>query len=104
LNILFKKTTAQMNVYFYCYPHGPADRAGYEHEIVALAEGLIELGHTPKGNVNYWLKSTKQDDYLIKQYEPKDLNEFDVIVFSSVIYDYQRQDILPQNIFDANRK
>lgn len=93
-----------MNVYFYCYPHGPADRAGYEHEIVALAEGLIELGHTPKGNVNYWLKSTKQDDYLIKQYEPKDLNEFDVIVFSSVIYDYQRQDILPKNIFDANRK
>lgn len=93
-----------MNVYFYCHPHGPADKAGYEHQIIVLAEGLESMGITPKGNVNYWLKSNNEGDYLIRKYHTNDLNEFDIVVFSSTIWNYQSQHLLPKNLFSTNRK
>jgi hypothetical protein len=93
-----------MNVYFYCYPHGPADKAGYEHQIIALAEGLDSMGVNFKGNVNYWLKSNHEEDYLIKKHHTDDLNEFDVVVFSSTIWNYKSQELLPDDLFSSNRK
>src|SRR6056297_3072618 len=93
-----------MNVYFFCYPHGPANKAGYEHQIIALAEGLESMGITPKGNVNYWLKTPHEDEYLIKKHPADDLNDYDVVVFSSTIWDYESRDLLPKKLFSADRK
>jgi hypothetical protein len=43
-----------MRVYFFCRSPGPPENAGYEHGLVALAEGLRELGIAIAGNRNYW--------------------------------------------------
>lgn len=93
-----------MKILFYCYPHGPADRAGYEHQIISLAEGLESIGITPKGNVNYWLKSNNEGDYLIRKQHVNNLNDFDVIVFSSVLWNYESQHLLPKELFSKTRK
>lgn len=93
-----------MNVFFFCSPPGPPDNTGYEHQIIALAEGLLELGFTPKGNVNYWLRSTEEGDYLINRYEYTDLNEFDVVVFSNQVINFQGSDYLPDDLFNTDRE
>jgi hypothetical protein len=93
-----------MTFYFFCYPHGPTDRAGYEHEMVALAEGLKELNIKIFGNVNYWPASPESDRYLISYQPEVHFQECDVVVFSSVLYNYERLDLLPENLFDKNRK
>jgi len=93
----------QLKVYFYCYPLGPAEHAGYEHQLIALAEGLMALGIQPLGNVNYWLKSPNSDDYLIKAHQPEDLNAFDLVIFSSTFYGYHRTDLLPDDLFSTER-
>ncbi len=93
-----------MKVYFICFPHGPADRAGYEHQIIALAEGFQELGIDYYGNVNYWRTGWQEDRFLIRELNPVDLNDFDVVIFSSWIYDYCRTDLLPKGLFDVKRK
>ncbi|MCB0308533.1 MAG: hypothetical protein KDD48_04110 [Bdellovibrionales bacterium] len=59
------------------YPYGDDH---YFHEMVALAEGLKELGYRVMGNVDYWKTPTK-DTYLI---EKNDSDDFDV-----GIYDYR---------------
>ncbi len=93
----------QLKVYFYCYPHGPAEKAGYEHQLVALAEGFEAMGVPPLGNVNYWLKQADSMDFLIKEHTPDDLNSFDLVIFSSTIYNYKRTDLLPSNLFATDR-
>jgi hypothetical protein len=93
-----------MIFYFFCYPHGPVGKAGYEHEIVALAEGLKELNVKIFGNVNYWSASPGSNDYLINDRPEVDFEKCDVVVFSSVIYNYERLDLLPKNLFCDRRK
>ena len=93
-----------MKIYFVCYPHGPAEKAGYEHPLVALAEGLQALGVTVAGNVDYWRNSTVPGDYLIKRYTGADLGGFDAVVFSSRLHDYNRLDLLPHGILSGSRK
>lgn len=92
-----------MKTYFFCYPQGPPERAGYQHQLIAIAEGLKEQGFEVLGNINYWLRSTKENDYLIKAYKTDDLNEFDVVLFSSRIIDYGSEYLLPNNLFSSQR-
>jgi hypothetical protein len=92
-----------MKIHFIIYPHGPSFRSGYQHQIVALAEGLTELGHSISGSENYWQISAAEPNFLIKKVNSSDLNEFDVVCFPSTHYDYQREGLLPKQLFSPNR-
>lgn len=66
-----------MRFKFFVIPIYPYGNDHYYHEIIALAEGLKELGHEVWGNVNYWFEPEK-GSYLIKKNESKD---FDVAIY-----------------------
>jgi len=90
-------------VYFFCYPHGPADRAGYEHQIVCLAEGLRGLGVPFFGNVNYWQEGNVPKDFLIRQTPHVSFRDADIVVFSSVLHRYEATHLLPRDLFNSKR-
>jgi hypothetical protein len=50
---------------FFITPIYPYGNDHYYHEMVALAEGLIELGHKVIGNTSYWFEP-ERGEYLIK--------------------------------------
>ncbi len=93
-----------MKVYFISLPHGPAEESGYQHELVAIAEGLKELGIEPLGNINYWLQSTAPNDWLIKEYHPQSLDEFDAVVFTGTLIHYKGEHLLPPEIYSPTRR
>lgn len=68
-----------MRVYFFCREPGPAEAAGYEHGLVALAEGLRALGVAVAGNRNLW---PQDHGWLIPQAQESP-EAFDVVVISS---------------------
>lgn len=90
-------------VYFFCVPHGPADRSGYEHAIVCIAEGLRLLGIQFSGNIDYWQEGNSRGDYLIRHNPDMSYRDADIVVFSSGIYNYQLMDLLPQDLFSSTR-
>jgi len=91
------------NIYFFCYPHGPAVRAGYEHEIVCIAEGLRQIGIPFSGNVDYWQEGNTPGDFLIRHDPDRHYQDADVVIFSSVTYDYESTHFLPPDLFSPNR-
>jgi hypothetical protein len=93
-----------MKVYFFCYPHGPANKSGYEHQIISIAEGLKLLNIDFSGNVNYWRNSVNEDDFLIKEEKDIDLDSVDAVVFSSALFYYKRLDLLNNDMFHSKRK
>ena len=92
------------SVYFFCYPHGPPDRAGYEHEIVCLAEGLRQLGLPFSGNVDYWQEGNSPNDFLIRHDPRRSHRDADVVIFSSVLYDYEATALLPPDLLNPARR
>ena len=57
-----------MRIYFWLSP--PTDReARYKPNIIAVAEGLKQLGHEVVANINYW-KETVDGDWLFKRARP----------------------------------
>lgn len=69
-----------MKVKFHITPVYPYGDDHYYHEIIAVAEGFKNLGHTIYGNANYWWQPEHQE-YLIKEDKSKD--------FDIAIYDYR---------------
>lgn len=61
-----------MRIYFFLVPPGPPEDAGYEHGLIALAEGFQSLGHFVAGNRNSW---------SIPQTE-ESANQFDLVLIS----------------------
>lgn len=93
-----------MKIHFICYPQGPAESAGYQHEIVSLAEGLTELGASVSGSENYWRNSIEEGDYLIRKSSDIDLDQYQVVVFHSTFHDYRSENLLPKQLFSSDRK
>ena len=92
------------NIFFFCYPHGPADRAGYEHEIVCIAEGLRQLSVPFSGNIDYWQEGNSPGDFLIRHDPDISYRNADVVVFSSVHYDYESMHLLPPDLLSPDRR
>jgi len=83
---------------------GPPEKAGYEHQSIVLAEGFEELGIQTLCNVNLWQKTINENDFLIKKVEDTSIyKDCDVVIFSSNIYSYQKQDLLPKELFTKVR-
>jgi hypothetical protein len=68
-----------MRVYFFCRQPGPPEAAGYEHGLVALAEGFRALGHEVAGNLDLWPVS---GGWLIPRTEESP-DSFDLAVISN---------------------
>ncbi len=90
-----------MKVYFIVHPQGPPDKAAYQHEIVAIAEGLKELSIMFKGNLDYWKLS--DGTYLINKAPIEDLEDYDLVISSAVLYYYDKQNLIPDIVFSKKR-
>lgn len=80
-----------MNVLFCTAPHGPPERTGYDHGLIALAEGLQALNragaqHRWSGTVPYWRQTPGQEDWLIPADGTVTWKNADVVVVSYLIW------------------
>lgn len=64
---------------FFVTPVYPYGHDHYYHEIIALAEGLTELGHEISCNVNYWFQPEK-NEFLLKENASE---EYDIAIYDS---------------------
>ena len=89
-------------VYFYCCPQGPAENSNYQHDIVALAEGLYDLNIPFYSNINYWKLTPLSDKYLFSHSPDVQPDHCDIVVLSSgwFINGYA----MPPQLFHRNRK
>src|SRR5438132_4098630 len=65
-------------VYFFC----GNEKGNLQEDVIALAEGLVELRIPFYGNCDYWLQSTQSDDYLIRHHPDVTPDDCDIVVVS----------------------
>ncbi len=94
-------------VYFYCRD----EEGNLQEDVIALAEGLRELGVPYFANTNYWLRSTTSGDYLLKHDPEIRPDDCDIVVvgytwpsyMDSVSFRVDRRP-LPEGLFKAGRR
>jgi hypothetical protein len=94
-------------VYFFC----SNEPGNLQEDIIAIAEGLKELGIQYFSNCNYWLQSPDPNDYLFKHHPEVAPEDCDVVVVSYTwpqwvrmgTFDLRRRP-LPEGLFQKNRK
>lgn len=96
--------SAKKKIYFICHPQGPAENAGFEHQLISLAEGLQALGHLTFSNINYWKNSLEENDYLLRYHEGISYKDCDYVVFTSNIISSKLFELLPEDLFSKDRK
>lgn len=96
-----------MRVYFYCRD----EPFNLQEDVVAIAEGLKELGVPFHGSCNYWLQSTQPYDYLIKHDPDIGPDDCDVVVVSYTWSIFMRpgsfdflERPLPDDLFKKGRR
>ena len=94
-------------VYFYCRH----EEANLQEDVIALAEGLNELGIRHYANTNYWQQSTTPGDYLLRHDPGVSPDDCDVVVVSYTWPSWMHPDTfrvdrqpLPEGLFKAGRK
>jgi hypothetical protein len=94
-------------VYFYCR----SEEGNLQEDVIALAEGLLELGIPFSGNCDYWLRSTRPDDYLIRHDPDITPDDCDVVVVSYTWASWTRMGTfervlrpLPAGLFKLGRR
>jgi len=75
-----------MRVYFFAWDK----RDNYQNDIVQLAEGLEELCVSFSGSCDYWQKSTKVGDYLIRRDDSVQPEDCDIVVVTYSWFRYVR--------------
>jgi hypothetical protein len=97
----------KLRVYIYC-----RDEPGnLQEDVIALTEGLLELGIPVHANCNYWLKSTESGDYLLRHDPEIGPDDCDVVIVSYTwphwikmnTFDLVRRP-LPEGLFKRGRK
>jgi hypothetical protein len=94
-------------VYFFCCN----EPGNLQEDVIALAEGLKELGVSYFSTCDYWLQSLDPDDYLFKHYPEVTHHDCDIVVVSYTwpqwvrmgTFDLRRQP-LPAGLFSKPRK
>jgi hypothetical protein len=87
-----------MVLYFFVRRQGPPEDAGYQHCLVALGEGLQELGVPFFSNDNYWRRN---DGWLFRQDPEVRPQDCDAIITSN---EYERVGSLPDGLFGGSRQ
>lgn len=94
-------------VFFYC----SNEPGNMQEDVIALAEGFLELGIPFHANCDYWLQSTTPGDYLFRHDPDVTPDDCDVVVISCTwphwvrmkTFDLRRQP-LPPGLFKEGRK
>jgi hypothetical protein len=94
-------------IFFYC-----CDEPGnLQEDVIALAEGLVELGIPFYANCNYWQQSTAPGDYLLRNDPGVTHDDCDIVVVSYTWPQWVRmqtfdlrQQPLPAGLFRNGRK
>src|SRR5262249_39044411 len=94
-------------VYFYCCN----DPGNLQEDVIALAEGFVELGIPFHASCNYWLQSTRPDDYLLRADPEVRPDDCDIVIVSYTwpywirmgTFDLVRRS-LPDGLFRKGRK
>jgi hypothetical protein len=94
-------------VYFYC----SNESGNLQEDVIALAEGLRELGVPFHANCDYWLQSTKTGDYLFRHSPDVRPDDCDIVVVSYTwvqwvrMGDFKpRRQPLPEDLFKLGRR
>lgn len=93
-------------IYFFCCN----EPDNYQDDIIPIAEGLQELGIPFYSNCNYWLQSTRPNDYLFKKNPDIKFQDCDIVVFPCNWFNWVRigkatkRRGFPEGIFDKKRK
>src|SRR5262249_39793494 len=94
-------------VYFFCRN----DSNELQEDVVALAEGLVELEIPFFANCDYWLQSTDPRDYLIKYTPEVTSDDCDIVVVSytwPLWFNRSTHEViprpLPQELFRKGRR
>jgi hypothetical protein len=85
-----------MKFYFFLRPQGPAEESGYQHCMIALAEGLRELGVAYYSNISYWKESKGN---LFEETDDAKPEDCDVVVTSD-----EYPGTIPGELFESGRK
>jgi hypothetical protein len=98
---------ASPRVYFFCRN----EPGNLQEDIIALAEGLLELGIPFYSNCDYWQQSLKADDYLLRHNPDVRHEDCDIVVLSYTWPFWVRmgtfdlfQKRLPEGLFRRGRK
>ena len=94
-------------VYFYCRD----EELNLQEDVIALAEGLNELGVRHYANTNYWQQSTTPGDYLLRHDPAVSPDDCDLVVVSYTWPSWMHPDTyrverrpLPEGLFKRGRK
>jgi hypothetical protein len=99
--------TIAPRVYFFC----GNEPGNLQEDVIALAEGLLELGIPFYSNCDYWQQSLEPDDYLLRHNSEVRHEDCDIVVLSYTwplwvrmgTFDlFQKQ--LPEGLFRRGRK
>jgi hypothetical protein len=91
------------SIYFFCFPLGPPERAGYQHQLISIAEGLRELNISFYSNINYWNLDPINQNYLFLNDNSIDYRDCAAVVFSSTMFNYDSMHLLPNDLFNDER-
>lgn len=94
-------------VFFYCRD----EEANLQEDVIALAEGLNDLGVRHYANTNYWRSSTRPGDYLLRHDPAVSPDDCDVVVVSYTWPSWMHPGTfhvdtrpLPEGLFKAGRR
>jgi hypothetical protein len=77
-----------LKICFFCKAQGPPEASAYQHEMVALAEGLTSLGVPFFSNIDYWRGGPGGSDRLFRAESGVLPEDCDVMVISNPWFDY----------------
>jgi hypothetical protein len=99
--------TTAPRVYFYC----SNEPGNLQEDVIALAEGMRELGVPFYANCDYWLQSTRPGDYLFRQFADVTPDDCDIVVVTYTwvqwvrMGDFKlRRRPLPEGLFKSGRR
>jgi hypothetical protein len=91
-----------LNIYFYCAPFEENKQPYYQHCLVALGEGLQELGIRFCSNVNYWQENVGEKATLFQHNQEILPDDCSVVVVGNHWMAYANE--LPGGLFHPKRK
>lgn len=91
-----------MNIYFWCCPQDLEKRTGFDHHIICLAEGFLELGYNIFGNRDYWRISATSNTYLVNEVPGIYYGDCDLVIFTTK-YLVENSDELSDDIYRSDR-
>lgn len=101
--VMIEQKKLPKKVYFYCLPENFKDRRFFPHQMICLAEGLIQIDIKVFSNVNYWQLLPNQEKYLFT-FDPNVKPDDCSIVVISHEWFHPGNKNLPSNFFSPNRK